>query len=105
MHCLRGGAYDSIEQLAEANGFHPKVVRQGLRLPLSFSGSHIFRSGRQAIERAYIGANPEAVVVGAAPVVAWLSCNQVEMSLGGIVGSVSRRRGGHHIGAAGGGRL
>jgi hypothetical protein len=32
MHCLRGGAYDSIEQLAEANGFHPKVVRQGLRL-------------------------------------------------------------------------
>jgi DNA invertase Pin-like site-specific DNA recombinase len=29
---LREGAYDSIEQLAEANRLHPKVVRQNLRL-------------------------------------------------------------------------
>jgi site-specific DNA recombinase len=30
--CLRDGAYESIEQLAEANRLHPKVVRQALRL-------------------------------------------------------------------------
>ena len=29
---LREGAYESIEMLAEANGLHPKVVRQSLRL-------------------------------------------------------------------------
>jgi site-specific DNA recombinase len=29
---LRDGAYESIEQLAEANRLHPKVVRQALRL-------------------------------------------------------------------------
>jgi len=29
---LRDGAYESIEMLAEANGLHPKVVRQALRL-------------------------------------------------------------------------
>jgi DNA invertase Pin-like site-specific DNA recombinase len=29
---LREGAYDSIEQLAEADGLHPKVIRQNLRL-------------------------------------------------------------------------
>jgi hypothetical protein len=32
MHRLREGAYDSIERLADANGIHPKVVRQNLRL-------------------------------------------------------------------------
>ena len=32
MHCLQDGAYESIEELAEANGLHPKVVRQALRL-------------------------------------------------------------------------
>jgi site-specific DNA recombinase len=32
VNCLRDGAYDSIEQLAEANRLHPKVVRQALRL-------------------------------------------------------------------------
>jgi hypothetical protein len=32
MRCLRNGAYHSIEQLAEANRLHPKVVRQALRL-------------------------------------------------------------------------
>jgi DNA invertase Pin-like site-specific DNA recombinase len=32
MHSLREGAYKTIEQLAEANGLHPKVVRQSLRL-------------------------------------------------------------------------
>jgi site-specific DNA recombinase len=30
--CLRDGAYESIEQLAEENRLHPKVVRQALRL-------------------------------------------------------------------------
>src|SRR6202043_3991006 len=30
--CLRDGAYESIEQLAEENQLHPKVVRQALRL-------------------------------------------------------------------------
>jgi site-specific DNA recombinase len=29
---LQDGTYQSIEQLAEASGLHPKVVRQGLRL-------------------------------------------------------------------------
>jgi site-specific DNA recombinase len=32
LHDLRENTYDSIEQLAEANGLHPKVVRQNLRL-------------------------------------------------------------------------
>jgi site-specific DNA recombinase len=30
--CLRDGTYESIEQLAEANRLHPKVVRHALRL-------------------------------------------------------------------------
>jgi hypothetical protein len=30
--CLREGAYQSVEQLAEATQLHPKVVRQSLRL-------------------------------------------------------------------------
>jgi site-specific DNA recombinase len=32
MQSLQDGAYESIEQLAEANSLHPKVVRQALRL-------------------------------------------------------------------------
>jgi hypothetical protein len=32
VHCLRDGMYDSIEQLAETNRLHPKVVRGNLRL-------------------------------------------------------------------------
>ena len=32
MRSLQDGAHQSIEQLAEANGLHPKVVRQALRL-------------------------------------------------------------------------
>jgi site-specific DNA recombinase len=32
IHCLRDGAHQSIEQLAKANGLHPKVVRQAIRL-------------------------------------------------------------------------
>jgi site-specific DNA recombinase len=32
IHSLQDGTYGSIEQLAEANSFHPKVVRQALRL-------------------------------------------------------------------------
>jgi site-specific DNA recombinase len=34
MRSLHDGAYGSIEQLAEANKLHPKVVRQALRLAL-----------------------------------------------------------------------
>jgi hypothetical protein len=32
MHLLQNGSYGSIEELAEANSIHPKVVRQNLRL-------------------------------------------------------------------------
>jgi hypothetical protein len=32
MHSLREGTHGSIEQLAEVNGLHPKVIRQNLRL-------------------------------------------------------------------------
>ena len=32
LRCLRDGAYTSVEELAEANQIHPKVVRQALRL-------------------------------------------------------------------------
>jgi DNA invertase Pin-like site-specific DNA recombinase len=32
MHSLQDGKYETVEQLAEANGLHPKVVRQNLRL-------------------------------------------------------------------------
>jgi site-specific DNA recombinase len=32
IHSLQDGTYGSIEQLADANSLHPKVVRQGLRL-------------------------------------------------------------------------
>jgi site-specific DNA recombinase len=32
LRSLRDGAYESIEALAEANGLHPKVIRQNLRL-------------------------------------------------------------------------
>jgi site-specific DNA recombinase len=32
MHHLRNGTYRSVEQLAEANRLHPKVVRQALRI-------------------------------------------------------------------------
>jgi hypothetical protein len=32
VQCLRDGTHESIEELAEANRLHPKVVRQALRL-------------------------------------------------------------------------
>jgi site-specific DNA recombinase len=32
LHSLREGTYESIENLADANRMHPKVVRQALRL-------------------------------------------------------------------------
>jgi site-specific DNA recombinase len=32
MHLLRDGTYSSIEELADANDIHPKVIRQSLRL-------------------------------------------------------------------------
>jgi hypothetical protein len=32
MHLLQDSAYNSIEELADANNIHPKVVRQNLRL-------------------------------------------------------------------------
>jgi site-specific DNA recombinase len=45
---LRAGAYESIEMLAEANGLHPKVVRQALRLAfLSPDVTSAILEGRQ----------------------------------------------------------
>ena len=45
---LRDGAYESIEMLAEANGLHPKVVRQALRLAfLSPDVTSAILEGRQ----------------------------------------------------------
>ena len=47
-HCLRDGAYESIEKLAEANCLHPKVVRQALRLAfLSPEVTSAILEGRQ----------------------------------------------------------
>jgi site-specific DNA recombinase len=51
VQCLRDGVYESIEQLAEANLLHPKVVRQNLRL--AFLSPDIISSileGRQPAE-------------------------------------------------------
>jgi site-specific DNA recombinase len=46
--CLRDGAYESIEQLAEENRLHPKVVRQALRLAfLSPEVTSAILEGRQ----------------------------------------------------------
>jgi site-specific DNA recombinase len=39
MHHLRNGTYRSVEQLAEANRLHPKVVRQALRI--AFLSPHV----------------------------------------------------------------
>jgi site-specific DNA recombinase len=36
MDSLRAETYESIENLADANGMHPKVVRQTLRLAFLF---------------------------------------------------------------------
>ena len=48
MRSLQDGAYGSIEQLAEANGLHPKVVRQALRLAfLSPDVTSAILEGRQ----------------------------------------------------------
>ncbi len=48
VHCLQEGAYESIEQLAEANRLHPKVVRQALRLAfLSPDVTSAILEGRQ----------------------------------------------------------
>ena len=48
MHSLRDGAYESIEDLADANGLHPKVVRQALRLAfLSPDVTSAILEGRQ----------------------------------------------------------
>lgn len=48
MRSLREGAYESIEQLAEANRIHPKVVRQALRLAfLSPDVTSAILEGRQ----------------------------------------------------------
>ena len=45
---LQDGAYESIEQLAEANNLHPKVVRQALRLAfLSPDVTSAILEGRQ----------------------------------------------------------
>ena len=46
--CLRDGAYESIEQLAEENRLHPKVVRQAIRLAfLSPDVTSAILEGRQ----------------------------------------------------------
>jgi hypothetical protein len=46
--CLRDGTYESIEQLAEENRLHPKVVRQALRLAfLSPDVTSAILEGRQ----------------------------------------------------------
>jgi site-specific DNA recombinase len=48
MDCLRGGTCGSIEQLAEENRLHPKVVRQALRLAfLSPEVTSAILEGRQ----------------------------------------------------------
>ena len=48
--CLRDGTYKSIEQLAEENRLHPKVVRQGLRLAfLSPEVTWAILEGRQPL--------------------------------------------------------
>jgi site-specific DNA recombinase len=48
MRSLYEGAYQSVEQLAEASGLHPKVVRQGLRLAfLSADVTSAILEGRQ----------------------------------------------------------
>jgi hypothetical protein len=48
VHCLQEGAHESIEQLAEANRLHPKVVRQALRLAfLSPEVTSAILEGRQ----------------------------------------------------------
>jgi DNA invertase Pin-like site-specific DNA recombinase len=48
MHSLREGVYESIENLADANGLHPKVVRQALRLAfLSPDVTSAILEGRQ----------------------------------------------------------
>jgi site-specific DNA recombinase len=45
---LRDGAYDSIEQLAEENRLHPKVVRHAIRLAfLSPDVTSAILEGRQ----------------------------------------------------------
>jgi site-specific DNA recombinase len=51
MRSLQNGAYRSIEQLAEASGLHPKVVRQALRLAfLSPAVTSAILEGRQPKE-------------------------------------------------------
>jgi site-specific DNA recombinase len=48
MHSLREGTYESVEDLAEANCMHPKVVRQALRLAfLSPEVTSAILEGRQ----------------------------------------------------------
>jgi hypothetical protein len=48
VHGLQHGTYNSIEQLAEANSLHPKVVRQNLRLAfLSPDATSAILEGRQ----------------------------------------------------------
>ena len=51
MHSFREGTYGSIEQLAEANGLHPKVIRQNLRLAfLSPDATSAILEGSQPAE-------------------------------------------------------
>jgi hypothetical protein len=60
---LREEAYDSIEMLAEANGLHPKVVRQSLRFAfLSPDVTSAILEGPTA-GGTFAGTNPEATTV------------------------------------------
>jgi hypothetical protein len=50
MHSLRGGTYESIENLADANCMHPKVVRQALRLAfLAPDVTSVILEGKQPV--------------------------------------------------------
>jgi site-specific DNA recombinase len=50
LRCLREGTYKSVEELAEANHIHPKVVRQALRLAfLSPSVTSAILEGTQPV--------------------------------------------------------
>jgi site-specific DNA recombinase len=49
VQCLQDGTYDSIDQLAEANRLHPKVIRQNLRLAFLSPGvTFSILEGRQS---------------------------------------------------------
>ncbi|MEH2565650.1 site-specific DNA recombinase [Bradyrhizobium sp. AZCC 2289] len=51
MNLLRDGTYESIERLADADGLHPKIIRQALRLAyLSPEVTSAILEGRQPVQ-------------------------------------------------------